>query len=86
MHVRLACALQSYTPAAEALIKAAKAPGQDAGSYINAAKRVAPGSEASMHVTPLNQNQNFVLSCSAHSEGGWILDGMQAAMWVLPCM
>ncbi|CAK0785575.1 hypothetical protein CVIRNUC_008785 [Coccomyxa viridis] len=40
----------SYTPAAEALIKAAKAPGQDAGSYINAAKRVAPGPEASMHV------------------------------------
>ena len=59
MHVRLACALQSYTPAAEALIKAAKAPGQDAGSYINAAKRVAPGPEASMHVTPLNKNKTL---------------------------
>ncbi|CAL5224384.1 g7062 [Coccomyxa viridis] len=31
-----------YSPAAEVLIQQAKAPGADGGSYINAAKHVAP--------------------------------------------
>ena len=34
--------LQEYAPAAEVLIQQAKAPGADGGSYINAAKHVAP--------------------------------------------
>ena len=76
MHVRLACALQSYTPAAEALIKAAKAPGQDAGSYINAAKRVAPGPEASMHVVPLNQDSTCAQLQRSFSR--WVDSGCNA--------
>lgn len=43
MHNSSSCLLlQEYTPAAEVLIQQAKAPGADGGSYINAAKHVAP--------------------------------------------
>ena len=75
LHVRLAFGPQSYSPAAAALIAAAKAPGQDAGSYINAAKRVAPGPQASMHACmhvphpPLSWTV-VLLSYCAHHTGG----------------
>ena len=42
IHLTCRALLQEYSPAAEVLVQQAKAPGADGGSYINAAKHVAP--------------------------------------------
>ncbi len=63
--------LQEYSPAAEVLIQQAKAPGPDGGSYINAAKHVAPAPQVNLSSiacmgtisTHVQKGRSFCLSC-----------------------